>query len=320
MSTVAHYYKVNPEKLRRSYKKRISDFEHWSQKQHAEKYLVYQDNISDNLAIDEVSLSKGELYTIVSSREKNRKRKGKLVAIIAGTKTENITEVLNKIDLEKRNKVVEVSMDMAASMSKASRISFRNATQVVDRFHVVRLVAEALQSVRIEQRWKEIDNENKLISKSKKAKTKYKPKLFRNGDTAKQLLARSRHLLYKLPHQWTESQIVRAGILFQAYPTINKAYRLSIDFRKIYEKKQKSEAIKLLDEWMMQVKEYGIEHFNSVVASIMNHYEGIMNFFSKRSTNASAESFNAQLKLFRANQRGVKDVSFFLFRLEKLFA
>jgi transposase len=48
--------------------------------------------------------------------------------------------------------------------------------------------------------------------------------------------------------------------------------------------------------------------------------EQILNFFDNRSTNANAESFNAKLKLFRANQRGVKDRAFFLFRMMKLFA
>ncbi|HEX9601116.1 MAG TPA: DDE transposase, partial [Mariniflexile sp.] len=37
-------------------------------------------------------------------------------------------------------------------------------------------------------------------------------------------------------------------------------------------------------------------------------------------TNANAESFNSKIKLFRANQRGVVDIKFFLFRMEKLFA
>ncbi|WP_449267274.1 transposase [Flavobacterium columnare] len=48
--------------------------------------------------------------------------------------------------------------------------------------------------------------------------------------------------------------------------------------------------------------------------------ETIVNFFIKRHTNANAESFNSKIKLFRANQRGVMDTKFFLFRMEKLFA
>lgn len=48
--------------------------------------------------------------------------------------------------------------------------------------------------------------------------------------------------------------------------------------------------------------------------------DGIAYFFTNRSTNAGAESFNAKIKLLRANQRGVVDTEFFLFRLEKLYA
>jgi transposase len=60
--------------------------------------------------------------------------------------------------------------------------------------------------------------------------------------------------------------------------------------------------------------------FNSVVNSIENHFDNIMNFFDNRITNANAESFNSKIKNFRANLRGVTDIKFFLFRLQKLFA
>ncbi|QTE24521.1 transposase [Polaribacter cellanae] len=59
---------------------------------------------------------------------------------------------------------------------------------------------------------------------------------------------------------------------------------------------------------------------NIAVNSIKYHLETILNFFNNRSTNANAESFNSKIKLFRPNQRGVRDTQFFLFRLEKLFA
>ncbi|WP_262887198.1 transposase [Wenyingzhuangia aestuarii] len=45
-----------------------------------------------------------------------------------------------------------------------------------------------------------------------------------------------------------------------------------------------------------------------------------MNYFNNRSTNAAAESFNAKIKAFRAQFRGVKNVEFFLFRLTNIFA
>ncbi|WP_228442972.1 transposase [Chryseobacterium nematophagum] len=52
----------------------------------------------------------------------------------------------------------------------------------------------------------------------------------------------------------------------------------------------------------------------------MNHYRDILNYFDNKTTNASAESFNAKIKNLRMQLRGVKDRTFFLFRLSKLFA
>ncbi|WP_336718801.1 transposase, partial [Chryseobacterium mucoviscidosis] len=49
-------------------------------------------------------------------------------------------------------------------------------------------------------------------------------------------------------------------------------------------------------------------------------YNDILNYFQARSTNAAAESFNAKIKNFRLQLRGVKDRTFFLFRLTKLLA
>ena len=53
---------------------------------------------------------------------------------------------------------------------------------------------------------------------------------------------------------------------------------------------------------------------------MQNNYRDIVNYFDNRCTNASAESFNAIIKAFRSQFRGVRDISFFIFRLAKLFA
>ena len=50
------------------------------------------------------------------------------------------------------------------------------------------------------------------------------------------------------------------------------------------------------------------------------NYIDILNFFDNRSTNASAEAFNAKIKNFRAQLRGISDVKYFLFRLQKIYA
>jgi transposase len=304
--------------LRRTYKRKLSNFDTWEQKRHAEDYLIYPENISPRLAIDEISLSKGELYTFVTSKEYKGNKK-KLVAIINGTEAKTITEVLGKINEAKRNTVSEVSLDMARNMALAIKDSFPNAGHVIDRFHVVKLVMDALQHIRVKHRWEAIDKENEDIKQAKQKGEKYSPAILENGDTLKELLARSRYLLYKTPTELTVNQTKRSEILFQKYPIIEQAYKLTLEFRAIYENATKTIAGERLTKWMDKVKQSAIQEFNTVMNSINYHKENILNFFNNRTTNAHAESFNAKVKLFRANLRGVTKADFFLFRLEKIF-
>lgn len=266
-----------------------------------------------------MALTKGELYTIVTNKE-NKGKQGSLVAILEGTETKTINTVLDKIDQQKRNKVKEVTLDMARNMEASVRKSFTNAQLVTDHFHVVKLVLDALQHIRVKYRWEAIDEENKEIKKAKDVQVKYEPKVLSNGDTPKQLLARSRYLLYKLTDDWTSSQSRRAQLLFNLYPLLKKAYQISNQFRAIYRLKSLDMAKMRFMQWMEDVKILAIEEFNSVLYSVKYHLDSILNFFLNRSTNASAESFNAKIKGFRAIQRGVTDNQFFLFRLEKLYA
>ena len=66
--------------------------------------------------------------------------------------------------------------------------------------------------------------------------------------------------------------------------------------------------------------EHVCELIDLIAATFYEHYDEILNFYNHRSSNAMAESFNAKIKLFRANLRGVADKKFFLFRIAKLYA
>lgn len=320
MSNIASYFGVNSRKLQRHYKHKVSGFKQWDQLPHAEDYLIYPENITNKLSIDEVSLSKGELYTFVTNKNTGVRNKKSVVAVINGTEAKTIQAVLEKIPLEKRNQVKEVSMDMARNMGLAIENSFVNSTKVIDRFHVVKLVMDAMQHLRIKLRWKAIEEENTAIKQAKEKGEKYHPLVLSNGDTLKELLVRSRYLLYKFETDWTMTQSKRATILFEKYPTLQSAYELTLCFRSIYKNNCKSQAATQFNEWKEKVMAMKIDEFNTVVNSIEYHLKNILNFFDSRSTNANAESFNSKIKGFRANLRGVSDVKFFLFRLEKLFA
>ena len=281
---------------------------------------MYPENIGENLSLDETSYTKGELYTVLTNKSAKGK-KGSIVAMIQGVQSESIIKILKKIPEEKREMVKEVTLDMAGNMGKIVSSCFRKATKVIDRFHVQKLAYEAVQELRIKHRWIAIDQENKKIDECKKNNKSIEIPEYSNGDSPKQLLARSRYLLFKSESKWTEKQKVRSQILFDEYPDIKKAYLLSQKLGWIYENSiDKTTARTRLAKWIEMVRQSGFKSFNTISNTINNHYPQILNYFDNKSTNAAAESFNAKIKAFRAQLRGVVDIEFFLFRLQVLYA
>lgn len=292
----------------------------WDQLDHAEDWVLFQDNIGDYLSLDEVCLSQGELYTVLTNKEAKGK-KGALLAMIKGTVSEKVISILEQIPNRIRKKVKEVTLDLAPTMERIARRAFPNAKLVSDRFHVQQLAGDAVQQLRIEYRWEAIEQENREIELAKEIKKPYVPNILGNGDTMKQLLARSRHLLFKQDTNWTPSQRQRAEILFQYYPVLEKAYRLSRKLSYIFSNtKEKGIGFTRLAQWYNDVEKSGLKAFGTVSRTIQNHYRTILNYFDNRHTNASAESFNAKIKGLRAQFRGVRNVEFFMFRLMKIYA
>ena len=272
------------------------------------------------MTIDETALSQGELYTVITNKEAKGK-KGSIVAILKGTESTKINKILRKIPIEKRKKVKEISLDMANSMQKIARTSFPKAIQATDRFHVQKLAYEAVQELRIKYRWEIIEQENKERELAKEENMKYEADILENGDTPKQLLAKSRYLLFMSKDKWSVSQEHRAEILYKKYPLLEKAYLLARKLAYIYQHtKDKGVGYAKLAQWYNEVEKSGIQSFKTISKTIHNHYQTILNFFERRSTNAAAESFNAKIKAFRSQFRGVRNTKFFLCRLTKIYA
>nr|WP_259319560.1 transposase [Bacteroides clarus] len=236
--------------------------------------MLFEKNIGAYVCIDEVALSRGELYTIFTNKAAHG-GKGSIIAIIKGTDVCTVSSVLLRLSRRRRYQVREVTLDMAPNMEQ---------------------IAYAKACGRI-----------------------YHAPVFSNGDTRKQL--RSIYLLYKKESLWTQSQRERADILFKEYPEIKKGYYLAMRLGLIYHQcKFKDVALTRLARWYDEVDKSGFLAFGRVARSIQTHYLNIINFFERRATNAAAESFNAKIKEFRAQFRGVKDKAFFLYRLTMLYA
>lgn len=197
-----------------------SGFKDWQQRAHAKDWLRYPQNLGTHLSIDETSLSHGELYTILTNKAA-KGGPGSIVAIVAGTKAETVIKVLRQLPQRQRNKVAEITLDMAGNMALIAKKCFTQATQVTDRFHGQQLALEA---------------ENQALEQAKLTQSLYEPKVLSNGDTVKQLLALSRYVLYKKAADWTETQHERASLLFGRYPDLKRAYELSQSLSHLFEK------------------------------------------------------------------------------------
>ena len=186
--TLEEFYHIDGHTFEKQYKESLSGYRDWEQLEHADEWLLFADNIGPRLAIDESSLSNGELYTFVTNRDA-RTRERSLVAVVAGTKSEDVIAVLLRIDGDKRNEVTEVTLDLSDSMHKIVRTVFPKASRVIDRFHIQKLACDAVQELRIRHRWNAIQQANDEMEEAKLCDKPYKPYRYANGDTGKELLA-----------------------------------------------------------------------------------------------------------------------------------
>ena len=321
ISSIAKRNHTHPEKLRRAYREHISDFNKFHknhEKMFKEEAYVFPKNIGANMGIDETSLVDGEFYTILYNKEK-RGKKGSLAAIIKGTKASIVSGAIDEYaGVNPLFGIEEITMDLSNGMDWIARHIAPNAMKTYDRFHVESLVCEAVQSVRVKYRWEAIEKENEL-RKRKGDKEVHRIKTYSNGDTERQLLARSRSLLYKANYHLSPQQKERAEILFAEFPLIKKAYNYYMEFKQGY-RMNRLQAESHFQKWIGKVSKSGLPELTIVARTIDSRLGSILNYLVNRSTNAAVENFNGKLKSFLSRVKGVKDKDIFFYRLIQLFA
>lgn len=323
---------MNGQTLRKQYKDVISGYRAWDQLEHAEEYILFPENIGADLSLDETCLSNGEVYTLLTNKAAHG-RKGTLVAMIRGVATDVVSTVLRKLPSAVRRVVKTVTTDLSSAMILTVRRAFPGATLINDRFHVQQLMSEAVDQIRIRLRWQVLEEENKALRehrarrKAAKSRTEreaigqWEPRRMDNGETMPQIMARSRHIILKHESKWNGQQKKRAEVLFKSFPKLKEAYGLSMRLTELFNKKSTPAQARLnLARWYNDVETFGENEFARVLETFENHNETIINYFEERLTNASAESFNAKIKAFRAQFRGVGDIRFFMFRLATQYA
>jgi len=280
--------------------------------------ILEEKNLGAQMAVDEKTIN-GVCYTILSNRKTSK------IALMAATlKTSDLMQLIKLFDIEKRMQVKSLSRDMAPNYDWFGRQAFMNAYHVIDKFHVVKNIVEQLQAIRIRYRQMELAKRRE----ANQNKQKYPETNLPNGDTILQLLARSRGLLFLLPHQWSEQQKQRAQILFEHYPEIKIAYHLVLRIRQWFNPpkgkttyqttrdKKKEQLITLIKEFIKS----GIEEIKNIAFLIKRNIGQIINYFIAKETNAKAEALNQNLQRFINVNYGARNSDFFLYRVKIHFA
>ena len=105
--------------------------------EYADEWILFSENIDLHLAINESSLSNGELYTSATNTNRDlHTRKESLVAAVAGTKSVDVIQVLKQM--------AKVPLDLADSMYRIVTITFPKAKRVIGRFHIQKLACDAV--------------------------------------------------------------------------------------------------------------------------------------------------------------------------------
>ena len=294
--------------------------------------MLFPNNFGDDMSLDETCLSNGEVYTILTNKAAHG-GKGALAAMIRGVASDTVSELLRKVPRELRCKVKIVTTDLSSAMMLTVRSAFPKAMLINDRFHVQQLVTDAIDQMRIGFRWEVLSQENRAIrehrARRKAVHTRaekdligeWEPERMENGETKPQIMARSRHIILMHKSKWNAQQQERAAILFRMFPRLEEAYNIYLDLVDIFNKKSKlAEARLNLARWYNKVEAFDDDGFSKVIETFENHNATIINYFEDRLTNASAESFNAKIKAFRTQFRGVGDIKFFMYRMATLYS
>jgi len=292
------------------------------------------ENIGQHMAIDEKNIA-NNIFTILTNRET-----GKIAMLANSLKSRELVQVLGKLQ-KTTYKVKSITRDLSNSYDWVARQIFPNASQIADKFHIIKHILEAMQAVRVRYRQgilrdkrlkqeehKYQEQEKKVQAKEQgivytKKAFKYKTKYANNGESYSELLSRSRHLLFKTPDKWSKTQKERSQALFSVFPEIKHAYDLSNKFRNWFIKQNIGLSKELirnkLKEWYKNVKLYQVEEMLNAKATIERNEGIIINYFENGATNAIAENVNSRIQRFFNINNGTNDTEFFFFRIKNFF-
>lgn len=185
--------------------------------------------------------------------------------------------------------------DMWKTYADFASIYFKNAVQIVDKYHWIRQGLWAFEAVRKE--------EQKKFSKTHRIYFK-----------------RSKLLLTKRFNSLSDEQKQRVNVMLYASVGISSAYFLKEQFLKIFDCKDKTTAKKLMSDWILDAQNSGIPAFFNCAKTMINWSTGILNSLDLPYTNGFTEGCNNKIKVLKRNAYGYKNFERFRNRILHIFS
>ncbi|GHV42923.1 hypothetical protein FACS1894180_0560 [Bacteroidia bacterium] len=271
-------------------------------------YVFKPENIGGKMSIDDKAIAH-EGFTVLTNTDT-----GKIALMLESTKSVVVEDALELFG-NALQKIKSISMDMSQSYIKACEMVLPCAKIVVDKFHVMQHVYDAV--------WQFLGNlKEELSAKLSEGKEKTEQDIEILKDL--EVLRRCRYALVKPTDKWTDNNKENMDKILSKYQRLQQIYNLSQAFRKWYsfrDNQTDNTSIKQeLEKWYNDVKNAKFKKLNSVVKMIKKHESYILNFFECGHTNAKAERLNGKVKRLVANNYGIKNKDFTLYRIAKYFA
>lgn len=272
------------------------------------------------ICIDEKNIN-WEVYTIFSNPDLDKW----LIWIIPWTKSKLVSELVReKTNFTDRIIVKEIALDMASSMEWIARELFPQATQVVDRFHVMKNVLEDIQALRTKIKTNITKELLDLETQAKIDRVQFIPKKYNINstlsETKKELITRIRYQLFKRRKDWNNTQLERWEVLkkIDDFQDIVCFYDLLSDLYAIFDKDENALSFQ---DWLSKVSRFNhIIELQNTWRMIQNHLSRIINYFNNGFTNAFAENLNSRIQRFISDLRWFKDVNYMLYRIIAKFS
>ena len=214
--------------------------------------------------------------------------------------------------VENRENVKYVIGDMYETYLRITKVMFKNAKYVVDRFHYVTYIMDALDDIRIRlQKTYGYNSKEYKILKNKKNISLLR---IRYGDERIKWYVYTKRYekgryVYKLPKTILEEMLTIDDELSRGYDL--KELFLDIVSNSDYENVERD-----LLAWIDLCEESKIEEFIEASKTIKNWLPYIVNsFIDKRFTNGFTEGLNNKIKVIKRNAYGYKNFEFFRLRL-----